>query len=497
MKANLEHETKSVGIWIRVSTEDQVKGESPEHHEKRARYYAESKEWIVKDVYRLEAVSGKSVMEHPETQRMLHDIKSGKITGLIFSKLARLARNTKELLEFAEIFRAYNADLISLQESIDTSTPAGRLFYTMIAAMAQWEREEIAERVAASVPVRARLGKPLGGEAPYGYKWVDKKLVIEPQEAAVRKLMFELFKEHKRKRRVVKILNEAGYRTRKGSKFGWSAIDRHLRDPIAKGLKRSNYSRHSRKTHETFIKPESEWIYTQAPAIVSEELWDECNRILDEQRATNAKPTKIVAHLFTSIAECECGGKMYVPSNSPKYTCLKCRNKVGETDLEEIFHEQLKSFVFSDKDIRNYFGEADSLMKEKENLLVTLENERGKAKANMDRVMQLYLSGQIKSDSFNRHYQPFEEQYNQATNQIPEIQAEIDFLKIQYLSSDDIINEAKDLYNRWSTLNPAEKRKIIEIITDKIVVGKNDIRIMLAYLPTTELMTKAHQTQMD
>ena len=53
---------KRVGIWIRVSTEDQAKGESPEHHEKRGRYYAEAKGWNVKEIYRLDAISGKSVM---------------------------------------------------------------------------------------------------------------------------------------------------------------------------------------------------------------------------------------------------------------------------------------------------------------------------------------------------------------------------------------------------------------------------------------------------
>jgi len=67
-------------------------------------------------------------MEHPETIRMLKDVRSGEINGLVFSKLSRLARSTKELLELADIFKSAKANLVSISENIDTSTPSGMLF---------------------------------------------------------------------------------------------------------------------------------------------------------------------------------------------------------------------------------------------------------------------------------------------------------------------------------------------------------------------------------
>src|SRR5580693_1626864 len=103
---------KNVGVWIRVSTEDQARGDSPAIHEARARAYAAARGWIVREVYDLAGVSGKSVMAHAEARRMMADVKRGHITGLIFSKLARLSRNLREVQDFGDFFRQQNADLI-------------------------------------------------------------------------------------------------------------------------------------------------------------------------------------------------------------------------------------------------------------------------------------------------------------------------------------------------------------------------------------------------
>src|ERR1700722_11487625 len=271
---------KTVGIWIRVSSEDQAKGESPAHHLERARNRAAERGWIVKEVYDLAGTSGKSVKDHPECKRMEADIKRGHITALIFSKLARLARNTKELLEFSEYFDAHKSDLISLSENIDTSSPAGRLFFTIIAAMATWEREEIADRQNASILIRAKLGKSINGRAPYGYQWKNRQLVIHPDEAPIRRKAYELFLQYRRKGTVAKLLTNDGIRTREGAIFRDCNIDRMFTCSSAKGVYYFNRIRKNGPWKGT-EKPEEEWGEAKCEAIVPEEQWNEVNKIIE------------------------------------------------------------------------------------------------------------------------------------------------------------------------------------------------------------------------
>mgnify|MGYP000958244894 CR=1 FL=1 len=265
-----------------------------------------------------------------------------------------MARNTKELLEFADIFEENNASMISLQESIDTSTPAGRLFYTIISAMAQWEREETSERIHASIITRRKLGKVTGGMASYGFKIVDAKLEIDEEEAPIRKLMYELFLEHQRRSTVARILNERGYLTRTNKKFSDMTVVRLLKNPDAKGIRKSNHRGVSTNTNPTGIKSKDEWVYTKCPQIVSEKLWGSVNAIIEDQesKSKQTKPLNQRVHLFTSFLYCHNGHKMVIQSRTNKYSCPSCKVRIDKDDLEEVFRSRLTQFIMSEDEIK-------------------------------------------------------------------------------------------------------------------------------------------------
>jgi site-specific DNA recombinase len=475
-------EHKRIGIWVRVSTD--MQGDSPEHHELRARYYAQSKDWDVVEVYTLEALSGKSIVNYQQTKRMFADIKNGHIQVLVFSKLARLARNTRELLEIADYFQAHNADLVSLGESIDTSTPSGRLFYTIIAATAQFEREETASRVAASVPIRAKLGKPTGGQASYGYKWENSKLVVDPTEAPVRKLLYELFITHQRKKSTAAALNAKGYRTRNGSTFSATTVQRLLRDSTAKGEHRANYTKSLGDKKKWEIKPMADWVITACPTVVSPELWNECNSILDAQEKKRAPIGRKAVHLLSGLVKCHCGKVMYVFHKTKIYVCRECKNRIAVTDIDEIYQQYLQDYLQS-INIEKYLSQSNEQLQQKRLLLDSTLKERNRLAKHINLLVQLRSDGEINKEVFQEQYKPLEAQLTQLDVQVPELEAEVDIRNIQLLSSETILDEVQALSLQWQTMAFEQKRAIVETITNHVEIGKADeITITLAYNPT-------------
>jgi site-specific DNA recombinase len=488
---------KDIGIWIRVSSEDQARGESPAHHLERARHSAAGRGWNVKEVYDLAGISGKSVKDHPECKRMMADIKRGHISGLMFSKLARLARNTTELLEFSDYFQVCKADLISLSENIDTSSPAGRLFFTIIAAMATWEREEIADRQKASVLIRAKLGKTINGKAPFGYQWKDRKLVIHPDEGPVRRRAYELFLQYRRKGTVAKLLTAEGHRSREGAIIRDCNITRMLTCPSAKGV---YYFNRARKTGSwtDAEKPESEWGKAECPPLVSEDVWNQVNQIIEEGLKQWKRPGKVPVNPFGNRLWCQCGSRMYERKNIRKFQCRACNRKVPVEGLAEFMREELHQFYGSPQQVAVRLEDAKKNLVETEAALTSLQRQIQGVREDMNQTRQLLRDKLITPQGFSDLYNPDEQRLNQLLGGLPRLEADVARLRVNQVSVEEVVHEARTLYEQWPKLNDDRKRTIVETVFERIELkdGENGaMKIAITYsgLPSSEELCNSQQ----
>jgi site-specific DNA recombinase len=443
------------------------------------------------EIYDLAGVSGRSVADHPETKRMRNDVKRGHIQALVFSKLARLTRNVRELMEFSDYFQEHGADLVSLAENVDTTSPAGRLFFNLVGCMAQWEREEIADRIRSSVIVRTKLGKPINGKVPFGFEWKDKKLVIQKDTAAIRRLIFELFAEHQRFKTVARILNERGYPSPTGKAWSDSSVRWQLKETSAKGIYRRNYTTSSPSGKGVRYKPESDFVFVEVPPLVSPELWDRCNALLEARYKSRVKPAKKPAHLFSGLVACGgCMGKMYVSTKSPNYACRKCSTKISGRDLEDIFLERLRGYLVEPENIERYLTKRDEAIVQVESLLETHKKAATKIKTDTDRMLRLYLDGAISSEEFKQFNEPLSGQRARIETEIPELEAQVAALRVENLSSRQIVSEAADLFKRWPKMGLDDRRKVAELIVRQITVGKDySLNLELFHLPSYKEIT--------
>ncbi len=146
-------------IYARVSTTGQ--GQSPEMQVRELREYCERRGWTVASEYVDAGISG-TKEKRPELDRLMADAHRRRFDAVLVWKFDRFARSVSHLLRALETFNALGIGFVSLSESLDTSTPAGRMVFTVLGAVAELERSLIAERVRAGLRNARAKGKVLG-----------------------------------------------------------------------------------------------------------------------------------------------------------------------------------------------------------------------------------------------------------------------------------------------------------------------------------------------
>lgn len=209
--------------YARVSTIEQAtEGVSLDAQRAKIEAYCGLHGLDLAEIFVDEGISAKDIIHRPAASRALELIKRGKVHGLVIFKLDRLARNTKDALEIAELFRRKGAALHSISEKVDTDSAIGGFFFTLMAALAELERKQIGERTAAALAYKRANGEKTGGDVPFGFDAHAGKLLPNELEQQVIDIILGLDNKGYTLRQIAGELDRRGIQTKQGKT--WKAI---------------------------------------------------------------------------------------------------------------------------------------------------------------------------------------------------------------------------------------------------------------------------------
>jgi site-specific DNA recombinase len=267
---------------------------------------------VVSDRFDDGGISG-ATMERPALQRMLSEIQAGRIDVVVVYKIDRLTRSLADFARIIEVFDERSVSFVSVTQSFNTTSSMGRLTLNVLLSFAQFEREVTAERIRDKIAASKKKGMWMGGMVPLGYDSVNKKLVVNQDEAVTVRKLFDLYREEKSIRAVQDRAQVLGLKTkhrvaaRNGRSSGRSDFScGHLRTILSNPL----YVGRIRHRGQTFDG--------QHEAIIDDAIFAEVQDLLkDGARHSTTLSSQDDMHLLTGILFDETG-KRLSPSHATK-----------------------------------------------------------------------------------------------------------------------------------------------------------------------------------
>ncbi|MBQ9737689.1 MAG: recombinase family protein [Clostridia bacterium] len=450
---------KTAAIYIRVSTDAQrEEGYSIDAQKEMLTAYCVSK-GIKKYEYYIDGGFSGSNIDRPELKRLIDDAQKGKISCVLVYKLDRLSRSQKDTLFLIEdVFNPNNVDFVSLNESMDTSTPLGRLMLGILSAFAQLERENIRERTSMGMKERVKNGYWMGGgRVPFGYDYDSELGILVPnKDAETVKKVYELYLKGYSTNSIARLLN-----------LSYERLARQIL---------------TRKTNAGYIVYKGEEFLGRHQPIVSLETYEKAMRMMEERsdrRRTDA------GYLLTGLVRCGyCGAGMRYQrwgKNGYKLVCYS-RDKskphmVKDPDCknEGIWANELENIVLEDLFALSVKGKTETAKPEKSVLEILKENEK-KLEDKLKRLYSLYADAD--DDALLDAIKDMKKAVKAAKEEIKKEE------KQQAVSAKnkELRHRLKTLKESWEYMTASERRRIVSDCVSEIKATENEAKIYYKFM---------------
>lgn len=465
----MDEKIKSAGIYIRVSTFDQVReGFSLGEQEERLKEFCNFRRYNIYKIYQDAGISAKND-KRPAYQEMIEDVKKGNINVIVALKLDRLTRSVYDIEKLMKFVNDYECDIDCMADESNTTTSNGRMVMRIMTSVSQNEIEKCSERTKFGMAGAIKNGH-IPNRTGLGFKRKNKKLVPDPLTKDIIVRIFDLYLEGKSHQAIANIYNKEKLL----GKTNWydSTIQKILSNELYKG----DYVNGKRTKHPTYYENVIE-------PIVSKEKWESCQY----QKLRNARHYERTAtYLFTNKLKCsKCGnflgGHATTKTNGKKYyyyKCNTCKTYFNEIDIEKELKAFMLELAKQDDLINNYY--TPFIKSKLEDKTEEYKKEIKDLDKQLDRIKTAYIKGVVKLEDFDKEIKHIEYQKSDLEKrQKEQKQYELlsftlnDLLIIQDMQEIEFYTNP-DVLNNWSNKSKEEKQKIIGKYIDNITIEKKN-----------------------
>jgi site-specific DNA recombinase len=441
-------------------------------------------------------------LERPAFQRLMQDIEAGKIDIVVVYKVDRLSRS---LLDFAKVMDRFNsagAAFVSVTQNFSTADAMGRLTLNMLMSFAEFERSMIAERTRDKITMARRKGKWTGGPAPLGYTVVDRKLVVNEEEAALVGRIYELYLARRSAVAVAQALNAEHRSTKQrvsktGRARGAKAWDKNsvlqvLRNPIPAGLMSCGNEVHQ----------------GEHAAIIERAVYERVQVLLTKGSRQLNRWGRNPDYLLTGLLRCARCGQAFTPASTRKagreYRYYRCstRDKGGREGcdsaplparaIEDFVVERVRE-ALADGKLANEVTEAArrriakeraTLRTERESLPARIAAVSSEGKRLVETASEMTASGRRLLDA---KLQEVGDQLGRLESRLAEVQRRIALLDGLEVEAEWVTSCLRSFDRIWDTLGAENRARLVRAVFSRVEVDepKNDVRAYLADLDSS------------